>query len=233
MIKEIVLLQRKPGAPGNPPRRLVIECDSCHVIFERPNSTEFTKKTRHFCSSECWYSTSRGSKGSHGGEMITKLCSHCGKDVNRLASQSHGKLYFFCNLSCVSEYKKIHQDPRAIAALKRTTDDPEFRAFMSANAKERFARDGHPWQDRKHTDETKQKLRLSHAISGRSKGQNNGMYERGHTEVSKEKMSESHSKNLIEGKGFIYGATGHTSGWAYFFEGERRYKDVLPFVMGT
>lgn len=213
MIKEIVFLPRKPGVRGNPPRKLVIECDNCHNLFERPNSTEFTKKTRHFCSNECWYLTSRGPKGSHGGETITKKCGHCGKDVVRLASQSHGKLDFFCGRSCVSEYKKMHQDPRAIEALKRTTDDPEFRAFMSTHAKERFARDGHPWQDRKHTDETKEKLRLSHAISGRSKGQNNGMYERGHTEISRAKMSETHSRNIIEGKAYIYGGSKHKSGW--------------------
>jgi hypothetical protein len=213
MIKEIKLLPRiKAGAPGLPPRQLILECDGCHTVFERLYTTELFKKERHFCGTDCWYEYARCPMGSRGAEMVTMTCGFCAKPITRLASQIVGKTSLFCDRKCLSEHKKIHQHPNAIEALKRTTADPEFRAFMSEQAKARFERDGHPWTDRQHTEETKAKLRLSHALTGRSKGTKNGMYGRGHTEASRVKMSEAHSRNIVEGKGYIYGGTGHSHG---------------------
>ena len=121
------------------------------------------------------------------------------------------KQYVFCDRECYAEWKKVHQHPNAIEALKRTAADPEFQAFMSERAKERFACDGHPWVGRNHSKETKAQLRISG--KGKHDGAKNGMYGRNHRETSKEKMSEGHSRNLVEGRGYVYGGNGHVSGW--------------------
>jgi hypothetical protein len=116
----------------------------------------------------------------------------------------------FCDRSCFSEHKKVHQHPNAVEALKRTVADPEFRMFMSEHTKERIARDGHPMLGRKHIEQSLEKMRGSH--EGKHDGPLNGMYGRNHREDSKERMSEGHSRNLVEGKGFMYGGLRHEKG---------------------
>lgn len=127
-----------------------------------------------------------------------------------MTSFMEGKQNIFCDRLCVSEYKKTHQDPRAIEALKRTAADPEFQAYMSAKAKERLARDGHPMLGRKHTEESRAKMRESGV--GKHDGELNGMYGRNHGEEAKAKMSDAHTRLMIIGK-HGYGKNGHSNGW--------------------
>ncbi len=190
-------------------RVLVLKCDRCKTIFEKMYETKRASSERHFCSMKCVYE-GRIPSPLHG-RKTTRPCSWCGSSVTRMASFMEGKQHVLCDRECYAEWKKVYQHPNAIEALKRTVADPEFRAFMSERAKERFAHDGHPWVGRHHSEETKAQLRIS--SEGKHDGALNGMYKRSHTETSCAKMSEAHSKNLVEGRGFIYGTTGHTSGW--------------------
>lgn len=89
---------------------------------------------------------------------------------------------------------------------------------MSKHAKERFARDGHPMLGHVHGDETRVKMKES--AVGKHDGDLNGMKGRKHREDSKEKMSDGHSQNLVDGKGFVYGGTGHVKGWFTSIKGK-------------
>lgn len=122
-----------------------------------------------------------------------------------------GKQHVFCDRECYAEWKKVNTPPEQVEAMM--SDEARAKSKTSLIALRSDPDYVHSWQDRKHTEETKEKLRLSHALTGRSKGALNGMFERGHTEESCAKMSLAHSKNLVEGRGFVYGTTGHTSGW--------------------
>lgn len=127
-----------------------------------------------------------------------------------MTSYMEGKQNIFCDRTCLSEYKKVHQHPNAIEALKRTAADPDFQAHMSKSAKERLARDGHPMLGRKHSERSLEKMRASH--EGKHDGSLNGMYGRNHDEEAKAKMSDAHTKLMIAGKQG-YGNNGHINGW--------------------
>ena len=211
MIKEIKVLPRVHiGARGSPPKVFVLECDWCHLFFERPCTKEYRDKHQHYCGPGCWYKSSRGEQGSRGCEMVTKSCGYCSALITKRVSQTLGREHLFCDRKCFSEYKKIYQHPNTIEALKRTAADPEFRAFMSEHTKQRLARDGHPWQDRHHTDESRAKMRESGV--GKHDGALNGMFERGHTEQSRAQMSDTRTKLMIAGQ-MPYGRNNHVSGW--------------------
>ncbi len=127
-----------------------------------------------------------------------------------MTSFMKNKKDIFCDRSCFSEHKKVHQHPNAVEALKRTAADPAFRAFMSEHAKKRIARDGHPMLGRKHSEESLEKMRTSH--EGKHDGPLNGMHGRNHIEEAKVKMSDAHTKLMIAGKRG-YGSNGHLNGW--------------------
>ena len=62
---------------------------------------------------------------------------------------------------------------------------------MNERLKKLFDKDkrNHPWYGRKHSEETKRKIRENHADCS---GENNAMYGKKHSEDSLKKMSESH-----------------------------------------
>lgn len=210
MIKEIKDLPRTNGASrGSPPRQLILECDNCHSIFDRLYTTEIFKKQRHFCSMDCVYA-GRNASPLHG-RKTTRPCSQCKNDVTRMISLMEDKEHIFCNRDCYALWKSINTSPDRAAPM--SSSEARAKAKLSLITLRSASGYVHSWQDRKHSDETKEKLRLSHTISGRSKGIKNGMFKRPHTEVSKAKMSDGHSKNFIEGRGHNYGGTRHVRGW--------------------
>jgi hypothetical protein len=208
MIKEIKLLPRiKPGARGLPPRQLILECDHCHATFERLYTNERFKQVKHFCSMNCVYA-GRDPSPLHG-RKTTRQCSHCDESITRMTSFMEGKEHVFCDRECLRAWKVINTPPERAQVMM--TDKAQAKAKASM-AKIRSASDYvHPWTDRQHTEESKAKMRASGA--GKHVGERNGMYDREHTEESRAKMSDSHSRNIVEGKAYLYGGSKHKSGW--------------------
>jgi hypothetical protein len=126
-----------------------------------------------------------------------------------LKSQLDGKMNLFCGRECFKLWKAANTPPDRAQAMM--SDEARAKSKTSLIALRSASDYVHSWQDRKHTDETRAKLKASSV--GKHDGMLNGMYKRGHTETSRAKMSEAHSYNIINGRGFIYGSTGHVSGW--------------------
>ena len=228
MIKEIKLLPRiVDGAPGLPPRQLVLACDHCHSIFEWFYATDRAKQTKHFCSSKCVYA-GRAASPLHG-RKTTRPCSQCGKDITRMTSFMEGKQHIFCDRECLALWKSVNTSPARAQVMMTNEARAKAKATM---VKVRSSPDYvHPMLDRQHTEETRAKIRDSGA--GKHGGALNGMHGRGHTEESRAKMSESHSRNLVEGRGYVYGGSGHASGWHTSAKGNAGATDVLPLVLGA
>lgn len=191
----------------DPSRILVLKCDRCQTIFEKMYETKRVKSERHFCSMKCVYE-GRNPSPLHG-RKTTRPCSQCGFSITRMTSFMKGKQHVFCGRECYTEWKKVNTPSEQVEAMM--SDEARAKSKASLIALRSAPDYIHSWQDRKHTDETRVKLKASSV--GKHDGALNGMYKRGHTETSRAKMSEAHSRNIVEGKAYIYGGSKHKSGW--------------------
>ena len=126
-----------------------------------------------------------------------------------MTSFMEGKQHVYCDRDCMAVWRSENTPPERAQAMM--TDDARAKSLATIRAQRSAPDYIHPMLGHVHTEKSRAKMRTS--AEGKHDGELNGMYGRNHREDSKEKMSDGHSRNLVEGKGFMYGGSRHEKGW--------------------
>ena len=158
MLIEIKTLPRKnPSARGKPPRICILRCDVCDKIYEGDICNK--NKDFHRCSMECVYGSRKSDGlGGHGAEVVVLNCDHCGK---QLKPQNKNVATKFCNRKCYGRWRADH--PEVYEESLKMMQTPEVRKKAIAIREARYASGElvRPQLGRKHTEETKKRMRIS------------------------------------------------------------------------
>ena len=183
---------------------MVLKCDVCPTVYERPYSRHHLTEKVHRCSRACIYgSRSSDGIGGRGAEIIEERCITCGKPMKVLKNRSERKWGRSCSRKCYGEFRSNH--PELYAASIAAMQSADRTEGMKARS-ERWAsgESVHPRSGTVHNDVTKQLMREA-KLANPPIGEMNGMFGCKHTSESITKMSEKASERVLNGTMKAYG----------------------------
>lgn len=205
MLLEIRVLDRKIGARGNPPRIMVLKCDVCETVYERPYSKHHFDEKVHRCSLKCVYgSRDTDGLGGHGADIIELSCLVCEKPIRVRKIGNERKWGKTCSRKCYGAFRAMHPELYSESTSKMHT--PDAAKKISERAIERTHSPGyiHSQTGLKRSEETRA-LQRQRKEENPPTGEKNGMWGREQTPEAKEKMSEAVSRRILEGRYKPYG----------------------------
>lgn len=168
-------------------------------------------------------------------------CDACGAPMEGSKVRYERSRFHFCDTACMGRHKREHYELYPDNGKARNTPEACAKAMATRKRRMDAGEIQHPWTGRRHSEETKQRLKTV-ASDGRRKGKGNGMYGRTHTEETRAKMSEAKARLIMSGqfrphaghkKGYY---TSTRTGKECFFrssweEALMKHLDVDPTVM--
>lgn len=197
-------VRTNPRGRGRIPRIMVLKCDICGNVYERPYSKLYFDRV-HRCSKKCTYESLSGF-GVRGADIVDVNCATCGKQ-DRIYACSFGDHKWgcwFCSRDCYAKYRSEHKELYAENIAAMQTSEVQVRATITRQRRIASGEIQHPRLGKRHSEETKDIIR-QRRIENPLIGEKNGMYGRKHTESAKESMSEKHAELLVNGLQKPYG----------------------------
>ena len=203
MLLEIKVVPRV-GKNKSSPRVIVMKCEKCCAIFERPFAKKFLEKDRkHACSLVC---AQQLRPWTCNVELSCLLCETKFEKYRGSIKEKN-----FCSKKCMNEHKRVHSElwPDNSWAMNM----PEARENSKQTMKElRESLDYvHPRLGTFHTESSIQLIKDSRQANPLM-GAKNGMFGKHHREDSKEAMSDEHTKQIVAGTRKAYGKNNHKRG---------------------
>lgn len=195
------LPRTNPNGRGKPPRELIFQCDECNVEFKRPYHISHVRNEWHFCTLDCAYKHRKVTM------YAERICPQCGK-VDRI-TRAAVRNRKYCSQECYGKWRSEHADELGI---RDVFNKPDIRAKAAETIRKSYKNGRVPSMlGKHHTDEAKRKMSEQLSLSGRVKGEKNGMYGRRHSTKSKEQMSNKHTQLVLSGR--KTNSIGHVHGW--------------------